>query len=67
MSYDPKCYELAEAFLADEPLLNSKAWKNQLAQIIQDAIEGEISWMRREEETRREAAASLMAIRIGLR
>lgn len=38
MSYDPKCYELAEYFLDDDPLPAS-ANANELAQLIQDAIE----------------------------
>ena len=38
MSYDPKCHELAEYFLDDDP---KPAYANagELAQIIQDAIE----------------------------
>ncbi len=40
MSYDPKCYELAAAFLADEDLdLQSEANRSKLAQGIQDYIE----------------------------
>lgn len=37
MSYDAKCYELAEHFL---PSIASDRIKNDLAQAIQDAIEG---------------------------
>jgi hypothetical protein len=39
MSYDPKCYQLAIAFLADhtDPIPLTQA--SELAQIIQDAIE----------------------------
>lgn len=39
MAYDPKCYELAEAFLEDEPAFNLKANKEELAQEIQTTIE----------------------------
>ncbi len=37
MSFDSRCYDLAEIFLFDEPKLRPKT--NQLAQAIQDAIE----------------------------
>lgn len=45
MSYDTKCYELAKAFLTD---VDTKEWAterhiDQLAQDIQDAIEGYIA------------------------
>lgn len=43
MAYDVKCYELAEAFLEDEPHLNTKGRRSDLAQIIQTAIEDFIS------------------------
>jgi hypothetical protein len=36
MSYDPKCYELAEHFL---PSQASQRLKSELAQAIQDAVE----------------------------
>jgi hypothetical protein len=41
MSYDDKCYDLAEAFLSDEPLagFNTDARCGKLAQAIQNAIE----------------------------
>jgi len=40
MSVDPKCYELAEAFLADEdPEIRTAATTFKLAQAIQDCIE----------------------------
>jgi hypothetical protein len=38
MMFDPKCYELAEYFLSGEPR-NSSPALDELAQIIQDAIE----------------------------
>lgn len=46
MSFDPKCYDLAEAFLQDEPLLNTDARRSHLAQVIQSVIEEEIADMR---------------------
>ena len=39
--YDPKCYELAEYFLSDEPDLTPSRIA-ALAQVIQDAIEDEL-------------------------
>jgi len=41
MSYDTKCYELAEAFLIDEPLTfpQFQHHADRLAQDIQNAIE----------------------------
>lgn len=39
MTYDLKCYDLAEHFLADEPALKSDANIAKLAQEIQTAIE----------------------------
>ncbi len=43
MSYDEKCYDLAEAFLSDEPSLR---WNvKNLAQAIQDTIE---QWIQQE-------------------
>jgi hypothetical protein len=47
MSYDSKCYDLAEAFLEDEPALNTEPRRKELAQIIQDAIEGFIEYERK--------------------
>lgn len=37
--FDTKCYDLAEAFLEDEPHLDTEKRRNELAQIIQTAIE----------------------------
>ena len=45
-TYDSKCFDLAEAFLADEPDINTDAAKITLAIMIQDCIEGEITFMR---------------------
>ena len=44
-SYDPRCYELAETFLADEPALNYPEYIHSLAIEIQELIEDEISFM----------------------
>lgn len=43
---DTKCYDLAEAFLEDEPTLQSEHKKKALAMAIQDTIEGWIDWER---------------------
>ena len=45
-TFDPACWDLAEQFLADEPLLNTMAAKTTLAAHIQEAIEDEIAFMR---------------------
>lgn len=37
--FDPKCYELAEYFLQDNPARNTHENRNVLAQYIQDATE----------------------------
>lgn len=50
MSYDSKCYELAEWFLHDSNL-SIRRYAPRLAQIIQDAIENEIGdWVRESDE-----------------
>lgn len=46
MSFDPKCYDLAKAFLADEPGLDTEAARTTLASAIQDCIQDEIHLMR---------------------
>ncbi len=38
-TYDEKSYELAEHFLQDEPSLNTKAGRDDLAKAIQAAVE----------------------------
>lgn len=43
MAYDVKCYDIAEAFLGDEPHLDTEKRRSELAQIIQTAIEDFIS------------------------
>ena len=45
-TYDPKCHELASAFLADEPDLNTEAARTTLARAIQECLEEEIEFMR---------------------
>lgn len=37
--FDPKCFDLAEAFLEDHPHLRNERRSNELAQIIQTAID----------------------------
>lgn len=46
MAYDTKCYDLAAAFLEDEPTLQTENKKSALAQTIQTAIEDWIQWER---------------------
>jgi hypothetical protein len=46
ISYDSRCYDLAEIFLEDEPNLNTDQHKRELAGRIQETIESEIQWMR---------------------
>lgn len=45
-TFDQKCFDLAEAFLADCPDINSDAAKVTLAAEIQQCIEDEIYFMR---------------------
>jgi hypothetical protein len=40
MSHDPKCYDLAEAFLPSDA---SEFRKNELAEVIQYAIENDLT------------------------
>ena len=46
MSFDPRCYDLAELFLSDEPAINTREKRDELAQIIQDAVEDFIAYER---------------------
>jgi hypothetical protein len=39
LSFDSKCYDLAEHFLEDEPTLDNEDARNQLAQEIQETVE----------------------------
>ena len=49
MSYDAKCYELAEWFLDDEPLaLQTEANKARIAQVVQDYLENEITCIKQD-------------------
>ena len=45
-TFDQKCLDLAAAFLADEPSLNTEAARTTLASEIQQCIENEIEFMR---------------------
>lgn len=45
MSYDSRCYDLAETFLEDEPTINTEANRAELAQLIQTTIEDHIAWL----------------------
>ena len=45
MAYDTRCYDLAVAFLADTPDIDSEKTRNILAQTIQTAIEDEIQYL----------------------
>lgn len=56
MSYDTKCYDLAEAFLDDEPHLKAKT--GELAQLIQTTIEDWINYENRQEAKMVAAKAS---------
>lgn len=44
MSYDQRCYDLAEAFLNDEPSLRTDHHKDDLAQLLQTTIEDYIQY-----------------------
>jgi len=55
-TFDPKCYELAIAFLADEPDLDTEAARITLAAEIQEAIEAELFFMRSTLKAARNAA-----------
>ena len=44
MSYDSKCYDLAAAFLADLPDIDTEINRCELAQVIQQTIEDEIAY-----------------------
>lgn len=47
-AYDSRCYALAAIFLGDEPALHTPEHTDELAQLIQGAIEDYISFMRPE-------------------
>ena len=44
MSYDQKCYDLAELFLSDSPKINNARRRDELAQDIQNTIEAYIDF-----------------------
>jgi hypothetical protein len=48
ISYDSRCYDLAEVFLSDpdDKDINTDVHRHHLAQVIQAAIEIEIEYMR---------------------
>lgn len=56
MAYDTKCYDLAAAFLDDEPHLKPKI--GSLAQTIQNAIEDWIEYENKQEANMNAAKAS---------
>jgi hypothetical protein len=43
-TYDTKCYDLAEAFLEDQPHLNNDRRRDELAALIQSAVEDWINF-----------------------
>jgi len=45
MGYDSRCYDLAAVFLSDNPEKNTEANRAELAQHIQDEIEGWIEFI----------------------
>lgn len=46
-TFDPKCYDLAAAFLSDDlAALNTESARTTLARAIQECIEIEIEFMR---------------------
>ena len=50
MTYDRKCYDLAEEFLADDPALNTAENRHALASLIQQAIEDFIELAREQHD-----------------
>lgn len=55
-TFDPRCYNLAAVFLADEPELNTEAARVTLAAEIQESIEAELFFMRSQLKAGRNAA-----------
>lgn len=53
-TYDSRVYDLAELFLSDEAELNTEENKDLLARFLQEAIEGEIEFMRDEAAKRKQ-------------
>ena len=60
MAYDTKCYDLAAAFLHDEPELDTEDKRTSLAQTIQTEIENWIEWEREHKNRLRGIAAANM-------
>ena len=57
MSYDQKCYDLAEYFMDDEPLkLQTDKNKARIAERVQDCIEDEILCIKQDADSAIEAA-----------
>jgi hypothetical protein len=61
--YEQRCFDLAELYLSDEPLLDYEEGIRRLALHIKEAAEDKIASMRREEEefirmTRQNATAA---------
>lgn len=50
--YDTKCYELAGQFLSDEPQFSDPRYQDELARVIQDAIEDQIGWWKADPDER---------------
>ncbi len=44
MSFDSQCFDLAELFLEDHPIINTERRRNELAQDIQNTIEAYIEF-----------------------
>lgn len=51
-TYDPMCYDLAVAFLADEPELDTEDNRDTIANSIQQCIEDEITFLKQGPEDR---------------
>lgn len=49
MAYDSRCYDLAAVFLSDSHGKDTEANRQQLAQHIQDEIEGTIEYILKSE------------------
>jgi len=57
MSYDAKCFDLAEIFLSDNPEIDTGNRKQELAQHIQDEIDSWIStWIDQKKKGQHEPA-----------
>ncbi len=57
MSYDRKCLDLAEHFMSDEPEMNCEEACDELAQVIQTAVEDWIA------DRRDERGLAILAVR----